>query len=298
MGVLLYCHNIDDMLQLTAEAIDSLIGILFVKGGVVALSTEWHVFQPLWIVLFSLAWVVFLQFLSLLNVSNPSRVLGLCHALLSVAMGIPVLLMLTTPSAGYPSMYESLHFNKIPLAITCNMMCYASVGYFLMDSYFLVRRAYLKHHIGAIVTWLCSAYHHSGSLVHGVSLICLFEMGAILVQLSRVLPKNLLSRTFVCVGYTCTRICITWYYGFAAYYNIALLSEGTIFTTITDIGIWTGLLFLLVLNVKWTLMQWKALIMSIPYFSKTKAEDQKDFFTYHQEIIGNTNRPSRLLKVE
>merc|ERR1712000_427294 len=100
-------------------------------------------------------------------------------------------------------------------------------------------------------------------------------MGAILVQLSRVLPKNLLSRTFVCVGYTCTRICITWYYGFAAYYNIALLPEGTIFTTITDIGIWTGLLFLLVLNVKWTLMQWKALIMSIPYFSKTKAEDQK-----------------------
>merc|ERR1711982_225963 len=108
--------------------------------------------------------------------------------------------------------------------MTCNIMCYVSVGYFLMDS-FWVHKNYLKHHIGAIIAWVGAAYHHETSIIHGAVVIAIFETGAILVQCSRMFPKQILFRTFVCCGYAATRLTLTWYYGLfsSPVYNIGVL---------------------------------------------------------------------------
>jgi len=278
------------MYQLTVEVIDSLLELAVVRGELSLNLFDFEKFQPLFLVIFALIWVAIRQTLAFVNPKwNTNRLIGITHAVLMVTMGFPVIRLLTSKSFDYMDMLESIKVHHAPLNITCNFMCYVSVGYFLMDSYFLVRKAYLKHHIGAITVWVMAAYHHETSLVHGVVIITLFETGAILVQLSRMYPNNLPFRTLICAGYTCTRLSIAWYYGFTWTTTMTFFWDASPFKQALYFLIWPGLIFLLVLNAKWTFMQWKALIKSYAVrFGKKEKDDQEDFFTYHQRIIGNT----------
>ena len=268
------------MLQLTIELIDSAIEVAFIKRGVPL--TQFEVFQPAWILVMSMIWVSLKQTISLFT-PNSGRVIGLIHAISMVLTGVPVLFLLTQDAFGYHSMFDSLKTNYLQIAITCNVMCYTSVGYFLMDSYFLVHKAYLKHHVGAIVAWLIAANHHETSLVHGAVVIALFEIGAILVQLSRMFAKTLWFRFFVCLGYTGTRVSLTWYYGFIFYTCYQLFTSCSTFIQFSYIPVFAALLFLLALNAKWTMLQWRAFIKAL------SDSNSLDFYTYHQQIIGNTS---------
>jgi len=273
------------MFSLAAEVIDNFVEFAFVKHELTLgdpFTTER--FQPMYVVVFAFLWVVLRQSLLIIDPKmNANRVIGILHAVSMVSMGVPVIRLLTSKSFNYYDMFDSFVTNRIPLTVTCNLMCYASVGYFLMDSYFLVRKAYLKHHIGAIMTWVAAAYHHETSLIHGVCVICLFECGAILVQLSRAFPENLIWRTLVCMGYTFTRLSLAWYYGFIWVTTSINFPNDSLFVKLGYPIIWAGLLFLIVLNAKWTMMQWQALIKAY------KKRGDSDFFTYHQQIIGNGN---------
>merc|ERR1712000_173283 len=111
--------------------------------------------------------------------ANANRTCGLIHAIFTVGFGLPLLHLLTKESFTFSSMSASLHQNALALAITSNLLCYFSVGYFLMDSYFLLRTPYLKHHIGAIFCYVFAAYHCSTTIVCGGVTIALFELGAI-----------------------------------------------------------------------------------------------------------------------
>lgn len=259
------------MLQLTIDAIEA----------VFQNKTDLEVFQHGYIIVASLFWIVSKQIFGLFS-SNSGRIVGLMHAISTVLIGIPVLLLLVEKSFSYEDMFDSFNTNYHEIRSLCNIVCYASIGYFLMDSYFLVKKTYLKHHIGAIVAWLVTANHHQTSVVHGTVAIALFELGAILVQLSRVFPNVIAFRFFICSGYTGTRLALTWYYGFILYSCIQFWSTISFVIQIGYVPIFTALLFLLVLNMKWTFLQWKA-------FVKVLRADGTDFYSYHQKIIGNSN---------
>lgn len=202
------------------------------------------------------------------------------HAMATVIIGFPVLCILCEKSFAYSDMHQAFYSNAKEITSICNFVAYTSIGYFLMDSYFLVQRTYLKHHIGAIVAWLATSFHHETSLVHGTAVIALFEVGAILVQFSRMFPKALLFRLFVCSGYTASRVALTYYFGFIVYAAIQFWHEIPLFVQLGYVPILSSLAFLLVLNAKWTFLQWKA-------FSKVVASNGGlDFYSYHQKIIG------------
>lgn len=263
------------MFQLTIEALDSAFAQSTSLNGL-------DVFQPGYILVFSAMWIIIKQSLHLFT-TNSGRIVGLIHAISTVSFGFPVLLLLSSHSFAYSDMFISFNENHDEIATLCNFLCYISVGYFLMDSYFLVQRTYLKHHIGAIIVWLVAAFHHETSLVHGAVVIALFELGAILVQLSRVFPKIVSFRLFVCTGYTCTRLGLGWYYGFILYSCIQFWPACSVYVQLGYVPIFGSLLFLLVLNAKWTFLQWKA-------FAKILvSEGGMDFYSYHQKIIGATD---------
>ena len=211
---------------------------------------------------------------------NSGRIVGILHAVTAVTVGIPVLFVLGSDSFSYADMFESFLSNHNSIIAVCNFVCYASIGYFLMDSYFLIQSPYLKHHIGAIIAWLFTAFHHETSIVHGTVAIAIFELGAILVQFSRLFPKALLCRLFVCMGYTCTRIALAYYYGFIIYTCVLFWDSCPLYVQVGYGPILGSLLFLQVLNANWTFLQWKA-------FAKVlKSETGMDFYSYHQKILG------------
>merc|ERR1711879_71098 len=153
------------------------------------------------------------------------------------------------------------------------------------DSYFLIGKPYLKHHIGAICVWLAAAANYETSLMHGVVLVCLLETGAVLVQISRAMGKILALRTLVCIGYTLTRIAVAWYWGFTLYTNyIFYLSSVNTFSIVNlcNIPIHVGLCFLITLNFKWCFTQWKSLARAF-----TNSGNKENFYEFHQKVIGN-----------
>merc|ERR1711862_147553 len=263
--------------QLSVEILD-FAELAFAKGNASFSLNTFAVFQPAWILAMAIIWLSLKQTVANFT-PNSGRVVGLIHAFSMVIIGIPVLLLLGKESFDYALMHESLIFNHSSIAITCNIMAYTSIGYFLMDS-FLVKKQYLQHHIGAMTAWLFAAYHHDTSLVHGAVVIALFETGAILVQCSRMFPKLLWFRTFVCCGYTATRLGLTWYYGFIFFTCYQFWSTMTLLVQLVYVPIFSALLFLLAINAKWTTLQWKALV-------KAFKQEGMDFYTYHQKIIGN-----------
>merc|ERR1711879_222382 len=174
--------------------------------------------------------------------------------------------------------------NAISIKTTANIVCYSSVGYFLMDSFFLARKAYLKHHIGAIIVFLICAYHHHTSLIHSICVVTLFELGAVLVQLSRAFP-NLGFRTLICIGYTSTRLALGWYYGFIYHTACAFWDTSSFAVNMSYIPITMCLIFLLGMNFQWCFLQWKALFQAFMTSQQTS-----DFYSFHQKIIGNTSQ--------
>jgi len=269
------------MLQLTIEYIHSAVELAFLRNSNGLSLKSFEEFQPAWILIMSICWISLKQTISTFN-PNSGRIIGLIHAICMVLFGTPVLLLLGKESFSYEDMFKSFTDNYQSISITCNAMCYVSVGYFLMDSYFLKHKTYLKHHIGAIIAWLIASRHHETSLVHGAVVIALFEMGAVLVQLSRMFSKYLIFRCFVCMGYTATRLSLTWYYGFIFYTCYQFFSSCSTLLQFTYFPIFAALLFLLAINTKWTYLQWKAL-----YKAFVTTQPQMDFFSYHQKIIGN-----------
>ena len=266
--------------QLSADLM-SFVEVALARGNGAQLSLKsFEEFQPAWILVMSILWVSIKQTLSNFT-PNSGRMVGIIHAFCSVLLGFPILFLLASSSFSYSDMFDSFLDNFSAIIVTCNVMCYMSVGYFVMDS-FMIHRSYLKHHIGAILAWILAAYHHETSLIHGAVVIAIFETGALLVQSSRMFPKVLWFRFLVCVGYTSTRISLAWYYGFILYTCIQLWSSCSTFIQCSYLVVFASLLFLLALNAKWTVMQWKALVKAC------RENPDMDFFSYHQKIIGNT----------
>ena len=263
--------------QLSADLLD-LVELAFVRGNGISMKS-FEEFQPAWILVMSMVWLSLKQTIAQFH-PNSGRVVGLIHAASCIVIGFPVLFLLADKSFSYADMFESFQANHAAILLTCNIMCYTSVGYFVMDS-FLIHRRYLKHHIGTILVWLLAAYHHDTSLVHGVVVVALFETGAILVQCSRMFPNVLWFRFLVCVGYTSTRLSLAWYYGFIFHTFIQFYATCSTVVQLTYYPIFASLLFLLAINAKWTCMQWKALYKSFTV-------EGLDFYSYHQKIIGNT----------
>jgi len=270
------------IVQLTTEAIDYALA-LFLGGetDITKVSFHFDVFQPAWILLLAFLWLSFRQTIQNFN-ANPGRMIGLIHAVVTCLMGIPILCMLCSTSFQYGDMFESFIENAVSIKTTANVVCYTSVGYFLMDSFFLVRKAYLKHHVGAIIVFLICSYHHHTSLIHSVCVVTLFELGAVLVQLSRAYP-NLIFRTFICIGYTATRLAIGWYYGFIYYTASAFWETSSLAVNLSYIPIAMCCIFLLGMNFNWCYLQWNALFRAYK-----NSKQSSDFYSFHQQIIGNT----------
>jgi len=266
------------MVQLATEIIE-FVELAFARGDTFSLKS-FEEFQPAWIIVMAIIWLSLKQTIANFT-PNSGRVIGLTHAFTSVLIGFPVLFLLASTSFNYIDMFDSFVANFGSITMTCNIMCYVSVGYFLMDS-FWVHKNYLKHHIGAIIAWVGAAYHHETSIIHGAVVIAIFETGAILVQCSRMFPKQILFRTFVCCGYTATRLTLTWYYGFIFFTCLQYWSTCSLFLQVSYLCIFASLLFLLALNAKWTYLQWKAL------YKVCREKNSLDFYSYHQKIIGNT----------
>jgi len=264
--------------QLSADLLE-FADLAFARGNQFSLKS-FEIYQPAWILVMSIVWLSLKQ--TVANFSpNSGRIIGLVHAFSMVLIGFPVLFLLGSTSFNYSDMFTSFSTNYTSIQVTCNVMNYTSVGYFLMDS-FLVHKNYLKHHIGAIAVWMLAAYHHDTSLVHGAIVVALFETGAILVQCSRMYPKVFWFRSIVCIGYTSTRVALAWYYGFIYYTCYQYWSTCSLLVQIVYIPIFSSLLFLLALNAKWTMLQWKAL------YRVYKQNNGMDFYSYHQKIIGNS----------
>lgn len=215
-----------------------------------------------WLVVFAIIWSIFRKGVVLSTKLNPSKTVGFFHTILCILVGIPVIILLGDKSFEYSFMMESIIDHRVPLSIICHLGCYMSVGYFLMDSYFLMERPYLKHHIGAICVWISAALHYEASLIHCVVLVCLFEIGAVIVQLSRTLRNILWLRALLCVGDTITRFAVAWYWGFTLYTSYVLYFSNPLIYSIFNIPIHIGLCFLVFLNFNWTYFQWKALAVA------------------------------------
>jgi len=251
-----------------------------------------HEMQPFWFVVFTMMCIIYRQTVAtLFPKANANRICGISHALATVGFGLPILSIICRKSFSYWDMTDSLIANSIELAITCNMLAYTSVSYFLVDSYFLLRTPYLKHHIGALLCWTFASCHASTSIICGGITIGLFELGALLVQLSRMYPSNLPFRAVICLGYTSTRVCLAWVYGFFCVVMMTSWEGCSLYVKIGYCILWPALIFLLVLNAKWTFLQWRALYRAV-YARYNKSVDAgEDFFTFHQRIIGNTGKP-------
>ena len=246
-------------------------------------TAHFEEFQPAWIVLMAVLWLSIRQTIQTFPVvSNPGRVIGIIHAVVTCLLGIPIILVLGSSSFHYADMYQSLLDHWVSIRITANIVTYTSVGYFVADSFFLQGTSYLKHHIGAIVVFVSASYHHYSSGIHQVCVVTLFESGAILVQLSKSFP-NLTFRSIICVGYTATRVALAYYYGFIIYTNYMLLPTMNLTVKLVYIPIYSGLFFLLAMNAKWCYLQWKSLIKAY------RTSSTSDFYSLHQKIIGAAN---------
>jgi len=165
-----------------------------------------------------------------------------------------------------------------------NLIAYYSVSFFIVDSFY-VHSQYLKHHVAAVAAWILTAYHMEWSLIHGTFVISFFELGALCVQGSRFFPNNLFYRTFFCIGYTVSRIFLTYYILLIFYTTFYVYQPPIAFYS--NVVIDVLLVFLLILNYKWTFSQWKMLFKL--YSSKPARAEAVDFWTFHQSIIGNTS---------
>jgi len=260
-------------------------------------SFDMEHFHTIWVCIFAIVWALIRKFISMSFDVNPGRTVGIIHALFCISMGLPVLSLLTETSFWYYDMLYSMIRHRVALNIICHTCCYVSVGYFIMDSYFLLKTNYLKHHIGAIVVWLLAAFHYETSLIHGVMFVSIFETGAILVQLSRFLSNNIPFRALICIGYTLTRITVSWYWGFSLYTSLyySFGSHMSVIDNILNIPIHLCLIFLVCLNLKWTYLQWKSLYRA--YCVMKPTEKLENFHDVHQKVIGNVRSVSAPTKI-
>jgi hypothetical protein len=272
------------IIQLATEIAEYVLVALSNSGSPSDLALRFEQFQPAWMLVMAILWLSLRQTLQNFT-PNAGRVVCQIHAATTCLMGFPVMWLLCTPSCSYSDMLESFYTNRFAMQVTANVVCYASTGYFIMDSFFIARTSYLKHHLGAIAAYLLTAYHHESSLILSVCTMSLFEMGAILVQTSRVFP-NLFCRTLICIGYTSTRIGLAWFYGFIYTLGATYLAVGDWKTYAVLYSLYTCLVFLLGMNFNWCFLQWRALIRA--FVSK----QSPDFYSYHQKIIGNTATPT------
>lgn len=269
------------MFQLSTELLNYAMEFESLKASTLFQNMEQ--FNIAWVFVMAVLWLSLRQTLQTFS-ANPGRVIALLHALCICVCGLPVIFLLGSESFTFSSMYQNFLGNATSIKTTSNVVCYVSVGYFLMDSFFLVRKTYLRHHIGAMTIFLISAYHHHTSIIHGVCVVALFETGAILVQMSRAFP-NIYFRTFVCIGYTLTRITLGWYYFFIFYTTMQFWDTISTIMQLSYLPMYAGLIYLLKMNFTWCGLQWKALFEAI----KAPKDKRTDFYSYHQKIIGNTN---------
>lgn len=244
-----------------------------------------------WLPVTTMFWFILRWSLAAAGTTQASRVAGIIHAFITVSCGYPVLALILEGSWTLENMFANFMIHQRAFRILGYACCYLSCGYFLMDSAYIWRTPYLKHHIGAIAAWVLAAGLCSGPyVVHGIVLISLFETGAILVQMSRLLRHVLWFRTLICMGYTATRVALTLYYIFTVYTSYWGETATNIVQLVANVFTHCSVVFLVSLNWRWTTMQWQALAKSYSaHYGRTKSKNVEDFFTFHQRILGNSS---------
>ena len=241
---------------------------------------------------FIASWFLIRQICQAFSPQNAGKIAVLIHAFMMVFVSLNTFFTLGETSLWYPDMYDSMVRHHKSLEAGATFGVYVSLSYFIHDSFY-IHGTYIKHHIGACLTLLFGFHHTRVSLQHCSAGIGFFECGAILVQLSRAFPNSLLLRSFVCTGYAMSRTIITWYYGFIAYQAYQDWNTIGLFAQLLYIPITVSLSFLLAINLRWTFLQWRALLRAIKArYSKTE-QNEKSFFEFHQQILGNVPQPAK-----
>ena len=235
-----------------------------------------------------MTWLVLRQLTKAISPSHSSKILVLIHAFIMLAVSSQALYYMCSKSLHYADIYLSMHQYNRELEVTTVFGSYVSLAYFIHDSFY-IHGAYIKHHIGASLVYFICFYHTDVSLLHCIAGIGFFEFGAVLVQISRAFPKSLTLRTFVCVGYAASRISLGWYYGYIYYQCQEDWNTFNIYQKLGYIPIFISIIFLLVINFRWTFLQWKSLVKA--YTARFSKQETESFFEYHQKILGNVPVP-------
>jgi len=243
----------------------------------------------LWLTLL-LFWFLMRKLSGYLFPLQSSRCVTICHAVTTVTLSIPVQYMLLKDGFALSSVYFNMAEYKVDLIAVSSLASFSSISFFIVDTFY-IRGAYVKHHVGAIITILCSFFHVDTSVIHGIFVLGFFESGALLVQLSKVFPNSLLFRFFICFGYSITRLGVIYHFIFALYQHTVDFAKINIFQNIGYLIMYSALILLIYMNIKWCILQWKALFNSMcaRYFSRSVTKE-KSFFEYHQQIlVGDTD---------
>ena len=83
-----------------------------------------------------------------------------------------------------------------------------SLSYFIVDSFTMLDRKYLQHHIATIVCMLFVLLQPMTSTIHASVVLSVFELGALMVQASRWVRNDLRVRFAFCTGYTGVYTCV------------------------------------------------------------------------------------------
>src|SRR3990167_522661 len=233
-----------------------------------------------------ICWLTLRHTVKVFTPSHSSKVLVLIHAFLMLVINAQVLSYLCSKSLHYPDIYISMREYHQELRVTTVIGSYVSLTYFIHDSFY-IHSAYIKHHIGACFVYMLCFYHTEVSLLHCIAGIGFFELGAVLVQLSRAFPKSLLLRTFVCIGYAASRLALGWYYGFFVYQAMTDWHSFSVLQRIFHFPINGSIVFLLIINFRWTFLQWRSLGRAFAARFAEKPDTEKSFFELHQQILGN-----------
>jgi len=249
-------------------------------------SYDWTIFNPLWFIPLCVFWYSARTSLNRITEKHAGRICTILHALLSVSSGFPAFIIISNYGeyiGDYARLLQSLQSNTTAI-IFANLLGYTSVSFFFVDSFF-VQKNYRRHHIAAIICWLVTISIDQTSRIHAMISLGFFELGALCVQFSRFFPNNLFYRTFFCVGYTFSRILLT-YFHFFIFYSSTANGLDEIHHFIMETIINSSLIYLLYMNIVWTYSQWKLLIQFY-HSSKNSRATEVDFFSAHQVIIGN-----------
>ena len=232
-----------------------------------------------------ISWLILRQITKVITPSQCSKVLVLLHAFIMLAASIQTLCYMCSKSFAYADMYLCMNQYERELAVTTGFAGYVSLSYFIHDSFY-IHGAYIKHHVAGSFVFFVGFYLTEVSLLHCVAGIGFFEFGAILVQLSRAFPKILTLRTLICIGYAASRITAVWYYGYIFYQAYVDWDSFNINQQLLYVPAILSIIFLLVLNFRWTFLQWQSLLKA--YHARfVKQQESESFFEYHQQILGN-----------